>query len=162
MVGDLVLGSSGGGGGGLSGWLIVALPMVLQTPSAPSVLHLTPPLGSPCSVRWLAASIHICIGQALVEPLRRQLKKQYQVSVSKHFLASAIVSGFGVCRWDGSLGGAVSGCPFLQSCSTKGNAGTKSRTETEGKAIQRLPHLGTHPICRHQILTLLLLSRGAC
>ena len=39
----------------------------------PSVLSLTPPLGSLCSVRWLASSIHICIGQALAEPLRRQL-----------------------------------------------------------------------------------------
>jgi hypothetical protein len=29
---------------------------------------------------------------------------------------------------------------------SKGNAGTKSGTETEGKAIQRLPHLGIHPI----------------
>jgi hypothetical protein len=30
-------------------------------------------------------------------------------------LASAIVSGFGVCRWDGSLGGTISGWPVLQS-----------------------------------------------
>ena len=56
--------------------------------------------------------ICICIGQDLAEPLRRQL---YQAPVSKHFLASAIVSGFGVCMWDGSPGGAVSGWPFLQS-----------------------------------------------
>jgi hypothetical protein len=28
----------------------------------------------------------------------------YQVPVSKHFLASAIMAEFGVCRWDGSLG----------------------------------------------------------
>jgi hypothetical protein len=44
-----------------------------KAPSAPSVLHLTPPLGSLCSVQWLAASIHICIGQDLTEPLRRSL-----------------------------------------------------------------------------------------
>jgi hypothetical protein len=75
---------------------IVFLPIGLQTPSAPSVLSLTPPLGSPCSVQWLAASIHICIGQFLAEPLRRQL---YQAPVSKYFLASAIVSGFGDCIW---------------------------------------------------------------
>jgi hypothetical protein len=31
--------------------------MELQTPSAPSVLSLTPPSGTPCSVHWLAASI---------------------------------------------------------------------------------------------------------
>jgi hypothetical protein len=41
--------------------------------------------------------ICICIGQDLAEPLRRQL---YQAPVSKHFLASAIVFGFGVSRWD--------------------------------------------------------------
>ena len=46
------------------------------------------------------------------EPLRRQL---YQAPVSKHLLASTIVSGFGNCIWDGSPGGAVSGWPFLQS-----------------------------------------------
>jgi hypothetical protein len=91
------------------------LPLPLMSdkaPSVPSVLPLTPPLGSLCSVRWLIASIHICIGQDLAEPLRRQL---YQAPVSKHFLASAIVFEFGVCRWDGSPAGAVSGWPFLQS-----------------------------------------------
>jgi hypothetical protein len=82
-----------------------------KVPSAPSVLPLTPPLGSLCSVLWLASSICICIGQNLLEPFRRQL---YQAPVSKHFLASTIVSGFGVCMWDGSPGGAVSGWPFLQ------------------------------------------------
>ena len=30
---------------------------------------------------------------------------------------------------------------------SKGNEGTKSGTETEGKAIQRLLHLGIHVIC---------------
>ena len=85
---------------------IVVLPMGLQTLSALSVLPLTPPLGSPCSVRFLTVSIHVCIGQDLTEPLRRQL---YQAPVSKHFLASAIVSGFGVCIWDGSPGRVVSG-----------------------------------------------------
>jgi hypothetical protein len=32
-----------------------------------------------------------------------------------HFLISKIVSGFVVCIWDGSPGGTVSECPFLQS-----------------------------------------------
>jgi hypothetical protein len=86
--------------------------MKLQTPSAPTVLALTSPLGPPHSVQHLSACIHICIGQVLAELLRGQL---YQAPVSKHFLASAIVSGFGVSTWDGSLGGAVSGWPFLQS-----------------------------------------------
>ena len=51
----------------------IALPMGLQTPSAPPVLAQTSPLGSQCSVWWLAANISICIGQAMAEPLRRQL-----------------------------------------------------------------------------------------
>ena len=83
---------------------IVVLPMGLQTPSAPSVLPLTPPLGSPCSVRFLTVSIHVCIGQDLTEPLRRQL---YQAPVRKHFLASAIVSGFCGCIGDESPVGVV-------------------------------------------------------
>jgi len=45
LVGGLVPGSFGG-----YGWLIVVLPMGFQIPSAPSVLLLTPPLGSPWSV----------------------------------------------------------------------------------------------------------------
>jgi hypothetical protein len=32
---------------------------------------------------------------------------------------------------------------------------TKFRTETQGKIIQRLPHLGIHPINNHQTQTLL-------
>jgi hypothetical protein len=64
-------------------WLghIVVPPMGLQTPSAPWVLSLAPPLGTLCSVYWLAVSIHFCICQALAEPLRRQL---YLTRV-KHF-----------------------------------------------------------------------------
>ena len=68
--------------------------------------------GDPCFVQWLASSIHLCICQALQEPLRIQL---YQAPDSKYFLASTIVSGFGVCIWDGSPGGAISAWPFLQS-----------------------------------------------
>lgn len=33
---------------------------------------------------------------------------------------------------------------------TGGNTGTKNGAETEEKVIQRLPHLGIHPICYHQ------------
>jgi hypothetical protein len=33
---------------------------------------------------------------------------------------------------------------------TGGNIETKRGAETEGKAIQRLPHLGIHPIYSHQ------------
>jgi len=68
---------------------IVVLPMGLKTPSVTSVFSLTPPLGTPFSVQWLAVSICLCICQALAEPLRRQL---YQAPVSMHFLASPIVT----------------------------------------------------------------------
>ena len=50
--------------------------------------------------------------QSFAEPLRGQ---RSQAPVNKHFLAFTILSGFGVCLWDGSPGGAVSGWPFLQS-----------------------------------------------
>ena len=95
-------------------WLvdIVVLPIGLQTPSVLSVLSLTPPLETPYSVQWLAASINLCIYQALEEPLR---KIMYQAPVSMHFLASTIVFGLGDCIWDGSPGGVVSEWPFLQS-----------------------------------------------
>jgi hypothetical protein len=73
---------------------------------------LIPLLETLCSFQWLAVIIHLCICQILAEPLRRQL---YQAPVSKHFLASTMVSGFGNCMWDGSPGGTVYGWPFLQS-----------------------------------------------
>jgi hypothetical protein len=91
-------------------WLVdIVLPMELQTPSVLSVLSLTAPLATLCSVQWLAKSICICLCQALTEPLRTQAPD------SKQFLASTIVPGFGVCIWNGSPGGAGSGWPFLQS-----------------------------------------------
>jgi hypothetical protein len=45
---------------------------------------------------------------------------------------------------------------------SKGNTGTKSETETQGKVIQKLPHLGIHPECRHQTQTLLWMPRSTC
>jgi hypothetical protein len=45
---------------------------------------------------------------------------------------------------------------------SKGNTEAKSRAESEQKAIQRLHHLGVHPICIHQTQTLLLMPRSAC
>ena len=69
LVGGLVPGSSGG-----IWWVdIVVPPMWLQTPSAPSVFSLTPPLGTLCSVPWLAASIHLCICQIPAEPGETEL-----------------------------------------------------------------------------------------
>jgi hypothetical protein len=72
--------------------------MGLQTLSAPPVLSLTPPLWTPGSIPWLAASIHLCICQALAQSLRIQI---YQAPFSKNFLVSTVVSGFGDCRWMG-------------------------------------------------------------
>jgi len=90
-------------------WLvdIVVLPMRLQTPLVPSVLSLTSPLMSPCSVQCLAVYICICTGPAL----RGQL---YRAPISKYFFASAKVSGFDVSRWNGSLSKVISGWPLLQ------------------------------------------------
>ena len=48
--------------------------------------------GPLCSVQSLAASICLCICQALAEPLRRQ---PYQAPVSKHLSASKIAFWFG-------------------------------------------------------------------
>jgi hypothetical protein len=85
--------------------------MGLQTLLAPWLLSLALSLGTLCSVQCMIVSIHFCICQALAEPLRRQL---HQAPASKVLLASAIVSGFGDCIWDGSPGEAVSGWSFLQ------------------------------------------------
>jgi hypothetical protein len=89
---------------------IVVLPERLQTPSGPSVFSLTPPLWTLWLVQWLAASILLCICQALAEPLRRQT---YQAPVSKHFLASLLVSGFGDYIWDGSPNHLILSLPVM-------------------------------------------------
>jgi hypothetical protein len=39
---------------------------------------------------------------------------------------------------------------------------TKFRFEIEGRTIQRLLHLGTHPINNHQTQTLLQMPTGVC
>jgi hypothetical protein len=39
---------------------------------------------------------------------------------------------------------------------------TKCGAEIEGKAIQRLPHLGIYPIYNHQTQTLLWMSTSSC
>jgi hypothetical protein len=45
---------------------------------------------------------------------------------------------------------------------TGGNIKTKCGVETEGKAIQRLLHLGIHPIYSQQTQMLLWMLRSAC
>ena len=91
---------------------IVVLFYEVENPFSSISPSLTPPLGSPCSVQWLAESIHLCICQALAEPLKRQLD---QAPVSKHFMAFTIVSAFGDYIWDGSPSGVVFQWSLLQS-----------------------------------------------
>jgi hypothetical protein len=43
-----------------------------------------------------------------------------------------------------------------------GNSETKCEAEIEGKATQRLLHLGIHPMYRHKPQTLLQMPRNAC
>ena len=45
---------------------------------------------------------------------------------------------------------------------TGGNLETKCGAETEGKAIQRLPHLGIHPIYNEHRQTQLWIPRNSC
>jgi hypothetical protein len=100
--------------GGLVGWYCCSFYGVAN-PFHSFSLSSNSSIGDLCSVQWLASSICLCICQALIEPLRRQL---YQAPVSQYFLASTIVSGFGVCIWDGSPGGAVSGWVSFSLCFT--------------------------------------------
>ena len=88
---SLINGLVPGSPGGLVGWYCCSS-YGLQTLSAPSFLSLTCLLGTRPTVGCKHPPLWIC--QTLAEPLRRQL---YQAPVSKHFLAYAIVSGFGVC-----------------------------------------------------------------
>ena len=90
LAGVLVPGSFGG-----SDWLMMLFfPWGCKSFQLLQSFVLAPSIGSQCSVRWLAASILICISMALAEPLRRH---PYQAPASKHFLAPAIVFGFDSC-----------------------------------------------------------------
>jgi hypothetical protein len=44
----------------------------------------------------------------------------------------------------------------------KGVTETKFGAEMEGKTIQRLPHLGIHPIYNHQTQTILHMPERSC
>jgi len=84
FVGGLVPGSSG-----VSSWLILLFFLRgMQTPSAPSILSLTPPLGTLFSIQLMVVSICLSICQALVEPLRRQV---YHAPVSMFFLHGIVI-----------------------------------------------------------------------
>jgi len=43
-----------------------------------------------------------------------------------------------------------------------GNVGTKSGAVTEENVIQRLTHLGIHPICSYKTQSLLLIPKSVC
>ena len=89
---SLVPGSSGGAG--LFIWLFflwAANPFSSLGPSSSSFIR------DSLLSTMLVLEHHLCICQALVETLSRQL---YQAPVSKLLLSSAIVSGFGGCLWD--------------------------------------------------------------
>ena len=45
---------------------------------------------------------------------------------------------------------------------TKGDIKTKCGAKPEGKTIQRLPHLGIHPIYNYKTQTLLLMPTSTC
>jgi hypothetical protein len=105
LVGSFVP-RSFGGGGVLVGWYCCSSYGVANLFSSFSSNSC---MGNLCSIQWFTVSICLCTCQALAEPLRRQL---YQAPVSKHSLASAIVSGFSVGMWDRSPDGAVSGWPL--------------------------------------------------
>ena len=104
---------AGGGEGGVGGQsylLTLLLPPWGCKP--PQLLHSLLQLFHHRHPRLMVGcELLLCICQTVAEPLRRQ---PYQASISKHFLASTIASGFGGCIWDGPPGGAVSGWPFFQ------------------------------------------------
>ena len=108
LVGGLVPGISGG-----SAWLILLFflwgckPLQLLQ-SFPSLLYWGP---TAQSNDWLPASASLFV--SLYQSLSGD--SYIRLPLAQHFLASTIVSGFGVYIWDGSPGGAVSGWPFHQS-----------------------------------------------
>jgi hypothetical protein len=56
----------------------------------------------------------------------------------------------------------LAGGPKKKKILTGRNTETNRGAETEGKAIQRLPQLGFHPIYSYQIQTLLWMPTSAC
>ena len=126
------------------------------------------------SIQWMAVSINFCIFQALAEPLRRQLSgycQQALVGIHNRVWFWWLFMGW-IPRW-GSLWMAfpsvsaphfVSVTPFMglkkgNKIITGGKMETRCGAEMEGKAIQRLPHLGIHPIYSYQSQWTLLRDR---
>ena len=84
---------------------IIVLPIGLQT------LSLIHPLGSPCSVRWLAEYLHLSSsgdGRA-----SHRTAMPCSCLQSLHGISNSVK--FGACTWDGSQVGLVTRWPFLLS-----------------------------------------------
>ena len=103
LVGGLVLGALGVG----TGWFILLF--FIWGPNPFSFVSPSPnfSIGFPCSVWWLAVSICICIGSG-------KASQRTAISGSCQQALPGISNSVWVW-WDGCLGGAVSGWPFLQS-----------------------------------------------
>ena len=71
----------------------------------------------------------------------------------------------GICPGVVLLGHQLVLCPILEGRNKtpmEGVTETKYGVETEGMTIQRLPHLGIHPIYSHQTQTLLWMPTSTC
>jgi hypothetical protein len=162
LVGGLVPGSFAGargvgrwgvwGVGGNPVWLILLLYCCSSYEVANPFSSYSP---SPKSNVWLCTSTFVLV-------LLCQSLSGDSSTVSKHFMASAIVSGFPVSRWDGSLCGAVSVWPFLQfllhSCPCisfdRRNSGLIF-LRWVGSPTPQLRAISIHWICTLQVLSLL-------
>ena len=106
LVGGLVPGSSG-----VTGWFILLFLLWSCQLLQLLVSFLSSSIGDPV-LSPMVGCVHLPLYLSdTAEPLRRQL---YQAPVSKHLLASTIVSGFGNCIWAGFPDGTVTGWRFLQ------------------------------------------------
>ena len=89
--------------------------MELQIPSAPWILSLAPSFGTLCSVQWEAASIHLCICQALAGLSGDRYNRLLSASTCSHpqkYLGRLIVYGM-----DPQVGQSLNGHSFSL-CST--------------------------------------------
>lgn len=135
LVGSLVCGISG-----RTDWLIFLFLVCVCKPLQLFHFLFKSSIEVPFSVQYLT-----CDHPYWSESGRASQEKA--ISISKHFLASSVVIGFGGCIWDGSPSGAVSGWPFLHTL------------------VHFCPHISSHeyfvPICEKDwsiyILALLFL-----
>ena len=111
------------------------------------------PLCSPGSVQWLPISVCNCL-----------TCWHSQHHVCKHILASAIMSGIGVCYWDGSQGRqSLHGLSFniwFIFCPSFSLDGNNSKLKILRWVTGPFPHVGNMPI--HWGWSLKVLSRLCC